>query len=177
AAQLQSDPAAIYEYVKNQVGLELRWGLTQSAPETYRQGRGGPADLAALLIALYRAAEIPARYVTGQVRLDKARLANVLGVPGDDTAKVLGAMSATGVPHQVVEGGGTLSHVVMEHVWVEVYVPYGHYRGLPLDRNANKRWIPLDPGLGGVPRRVTTFGAHTDPLDALGVSASWLESQ
>jgi hypothetical protein len=35
------------------------------------------------------------------------------------------------------------THLTLEHVWVEAYVPFAHYRGVPLGPSG-KTWIPLD---------------------------------
>jgi hypothetical protein len=83
AQELGCDPVALYELVKNEFGLDLYFGVLKGAADTFRQRRGGPADLAAVLIALLRACELPARYVTGTIRLDRARLVSLVGVDDD----------------------------------------------------------------------------------------------
>ena len=78
---------------KKNVSRELCGGGLEGAPDTFRQGRGGPADLAALLIALLRAQDFPARFVTGTIILDRTRLANLLGTD-DEKSSTLEALSA-----------------------------------------------------------------------------------
>ncbi|MEM6733410.1 MAG: hypothetical protein AAF658_17765, partial [Myxococcota bacterium] len=61
ADELGADPVALYERAKNSLSIEMRAGLNQGASSVWRQGRGSAAELAAATIALFRAAEIPAR--------------------------------------------------------------------------------------------------------------------
>jgi hypothetical protein len=49
ADELNGDPVAIYEYVKNNFELEMYNGILKGAPDAYRQRSGSSADLAAVL--------------------------------------------------------------------------------------------------------------------------------
>ncbi len=77
AQSLQWNPVLIYEWVKNSVDTEWYWGSMKGAGETLRQKSGNDADQAALLVALLRASNFPARYVRGTIEffpdLNKAK--------------------------------------------------------------------------------------------------------
>jgi len=62
AEMLGHDPVAIYEYVRNNFEYEPYYGSLKGSQETLWEEAGNDADLASLLIALYRASGIPARY-------------------------------------------------------------------------------------------------------------------
>ncbi|MDY6906202.1 MAG: transglutaminase-like domain-containing protein, partial [Thermodesulfobacteriota bacterium] len=65
AASLDWNPVNIYEYVKNNIATQFYHGCMKGASQTLAQQSGNDADQAALLIALFRAAGYPARYVKG----------------------------------------------------------------------------------------------------------------
>ncbi len=149
AQQLGYSPARIFQYVSNNIRFEPYYGSLKGAQGTYYAQAGGPTDQASLLIALLRASNIPARYVRGQV----AVIDPVSDPGGGRIARWLGAKSYTGAANILAQGrfsaayypsSGQTTGVSFNHVWVEACVPYGHYRGVPVD-NTGERWIPLDP--------------------------------
>lgn len=146
AESLNWNPLNIYAWVSSNIETEWYWGSMKGAAETLRQKSGNDADQAALLIALMRAANFPARYVRGVIEFDPGidRLQDLLGL--DDPLKSVRFLQQAGIPAEPVIAGGRISNVRIEHVWVEAYVPYANYRGAVLDEQG-KIWLPLDTHL------------------------------
>jgi transglutaminase-like putative cysteine protease len=138
AVELNNDPVKIYEYVRNTIDFEPTWGSIKGSVLTLWEKSGNAFDTASLLIALCRAANIPARYVLGTIQVPAAQAQNWVG--GVATAQIAAAILASGG----VPTAYNATHVTLEHVWVEAYVPFAHYRGIPLGQTG-KTWIPLDP--------------------------------
>jgi len=137
AAQLGNDPVKIYEYVRNTIDFEPTWGSIKGSVLTLWERSGNAFDTASLLIALLRAAGIPARYVLGTIQVPAAAAQNWVG--GVATPQFAATILASGgVPVSY-----SATHVTLEHTWVEAYVPFSHYRGVPLGQTG-RSWIPLD---------------------------------
>lgn len=146
AAALGNSPVAMYEFVRNTVGFQPYLGSRKGAAETLRQLRGNDTDQASLLLALLRVSGIPSRYVRGTVELEPARAMSWLGV--DDAATAASILTTAGLDGVAVVNGPVVVAVRFTHVWVEAYVPYSNYRGVPND-SAGKIWVPLDPSFKG----------------------------
>ena len=62
------------------------------------------------------------------------------------------ATAATLLASQGMEGGlftdSAGTWLKSRRVWVEAYVPYSNYRGMPADQTGST-WIPLDPARSG----------------------------
>lgn len=141
AASLQNNPVAIYEYVRNNVKYQVGYGSLQGAAQTLQAQVGNDIDSASLLIALYRAAGIPARYAYGTIQVPVARLQSWLGV--DNPAAAQSLLTQAGIPNLAITQGGQTSAVQVEHVWVQAYVdisPSGGARNLK-----PSAWVPVDP--------------------------------
>ncbi|MCM2264957.1 MAG: alpha/beta hydrolase [Desulfuromonadales bacterium] len=140
------DPAAIYNWVRENIRTEWYWGSMKGAEETLRQRSGNDADQAALLIALLRASGYPARYVRGVAEffpgLDAARSATGI----HDPEQILAFFQEAGIPCEAVREGSGIVNLRFEHVWVETLIPYANYRGMEAD-GSGKSWIPLDTSL------------------------------
>src|SRR5260370_16311762 len=74
ATSLGNNPVKIYNWVRNNIQFIPSYGSIQGSDMTLQTKRGNAFDTASLLIALLRAASIPARYVYGtiEVQADKA---------------------------------------------------------------------------------------------------------
>ena len=142
AAQLNNNSVNIYEYVHNNIDYELYYGSRKGSAETLKQMGGNDFDQASLLIALYRASGIPARYVYGTIDIPIDEAMNWVGVEDIETAGNL--LATAGVPTTALISDGEIVALRIEHVWVEAYVPYTNYRGVPISETG-KMWIPLDP--------------------------------
>ena len=141
AAQLNNNPVDIYNWVRNNIQYAPGYGAMQGAAATLQSKRGNAFDTASALIALYRAANIPARYAYGTIEVPVARLQNWLGV--DNVAAAQSLLTQAGIPNKAVAQGGQTNAVQLEHAWVEAFVDYAPSRGaINLQPQA---WVPLDP--------------------------------
>jgi RHS repeat-associated protein len=150
AVKLNNDYVRIYEFVRNRVQSEWYAGSVKGAVGTLRTLRGNDVDQASLLIALLRAAGLPARYVTGVIELNVEQLARQIGL--SDTTQILNYLTRAGVAYSPVTRGGRIAAVQLAHTWVSAYVPYTNYRGAFVDASG-KSWIPLDPAFKAVETR------------------------
>jgi len=141
AASLGSDPVRMYEYVRNTIDFEPYHGSRKGATETLLEGSGNDIDTASLLIALYRKAGIPARYVSGVVEVPIDKAMNWVGVETPEAAAKL--FSAGGTPTKLLISGGKPKALQIEHTWADVYVDYEDYRGAGAG-SGEKVWVPLD---------------------------------
>jgi hypothetical protein len=158
AASLNHDPVKIYEWVRNNIYCSAK-----GAGKTYFDRAGNDFDTASLLIALFRESGIPCRYVYGTVRLDPGQ-AQMFGA---ESAVISAAIFARGgIP---VEWDGF--DLLIEHAWVEAYVPYDNYRGVKGSSGAYA-WIPLDPSFK---RYATTEGMQVAEASITDWQAFWSE--
>jgi transglutaminase-like putative cysteine protease len=142
ALQLNNNPVQIYNWVKSNIEFIPSYGSIQGSSTTLLNRRGNAFDTASLLIALYRAAGIPARYVYGTVEVPAAAVMNwVGGVSTPDAAQSL--LSQGGIPNVALVAGGVVKAFRLEHVWVQAYVDYAPSRGA-INMRATT-WVQLDP--------------------------------
>ena len=142
AAALGNSPLAIYEFVRNNVRFQPYLGSRKGAVETLRQLHGNDTDQASLLLALLRASNIPCRYVRGTVEMTPERARSWLGV---DHAQTAGSILTTaGLDGLNIVNGPNVVAIRCTRVWVEAYLPYSNYRGVP-NESTGKTWVPLDP--------------------------------
>lgn len=140
AAQLGNNPVRIYNWVRNEIGYVPTYGSIQGSELTLLNKRGNAFDTASLLIALYRAAGIPARYVYGTIDVPVDQAMNWFGATTPAMAHTI--VSQGGVPNLALVSGGAIKVLRMEHVWVEAYVDFTPSRGA-LNRVPDT-WVPLD---------------------------------
>lgn len=141
ADSLDKDPIKMYEFVRNNIIYEPYYGSRKGAQETLWEKGGNDIDQANLLIALYRYADIPTRYVTGIVEVPIDKAMNWVGVEKEEVAAKV--FSSAGIPSKAIVSGGRISAIQIEHTWTEAYVNYDNYRGI--DLGGEKMWVPLDP--------------------------------
>ncbi|HSW12370.1 MAG TPA: transglutaminase domain-containing protein [Solimonas sp.] len=141
AADLQQQPVAIVNWVRNNIEFVPGYGSVQGAGQTLLNRRGNATDTASLLVALLRASGIPARYVYGTVELEAAAAQNWLGDLRSPQA-ALALLQQAGVPAEAVLRSGAIGAIRFEHVWVQAYVDFDPSRGA---RNlAPDTWVPMD---------------------------------
>ena len=143
AAELDHEPVAIYEFVRNEIVREWTSGVRQDAAGTLRRKAGNSTEQSALLIALLRASKIPARFVHGVIELPLEAVAPDFGIDPED---VPDALARAGVAYRPVVRGGSLAAVEVEHTWITTWIPYGNYRGAVIDLSG-KSWIALAPAI------------------------------
>lgn len=141
AAELNHNPVAIYNWVRNHVAWIPTYGAIQTADMTLATQRGNAFDIASLLIALLRASNIPARYAYGVIEVPADKAQNWVGgvyTPGA-AQEVLGQ---GGIPNAGLTAGGKVVSIRMEHVWVEAFVDFVPSRAAK--HVAGDSWVPLD---------------------------------
>jgi hypothetical protein len=138
----QYDPVKIHHWVRNHIEWIPTWGAVQNAELTLSAKRGNAMDIASLTLALLRASGIPSRYVHGTIELPTARFNNWAGGFEDSFAAADYAASG-GIPVGTVESGGQVSHIQIEHIWVEAAIDYHPSRGAI--NLAADSWVAMDP--------------------------------
>jgi transglutaminase-like putative cysteine protease len=141
AASLGNQPLRIYQWVRNNVALVPTYGSVQGSQMTLESKRGNAFDTSSLLIALLRAAGVPARYVTGTIQVPVDKVMNwVGGVATPRVAQQL--LGQGGVPNVGLTSGGNITHIRIEHVWVEAFIDNIPSRGA-VNRQGDT-WMPMD---------------------------------
>lgn len=100
------------------------YGSIQGADMALQTKRGNSFDTASLLIGLLRAANIPARYVYGIIKVsaDKS-MSWVGGVTQSEAALQL--MRQVVIPNIGLASGGQITFIKLEHVYEGIAVKYG----------------------------------------------------
>lgn len=141
AEELDHDPVSIANWVHNHIEYLPTFGSIQGAEGSLNARRGNAFDTASLLIALLRAADVPARYRHGTIRVPVDQAMNWVG--GVDTPEAaLQLLGQGGVPSKGLTVGGVIRYIELEHAWVEAWLPVQPGRGAG-SGEANG-WIPLD---------------------------------
>jgi RHS repeat-associated protein len=126
AASLGNSPAAIYAYVYNNIHWVPYILAMQNSEAVLWSKRGNDADQATLLIALLRAAGVPARYVTASIN-----------IPFDDAINWTGAKDKLGALNLLLAsttvGANMGDQIQIQHTWVEAWV--------------DNSWIAVSPSL------------------------------
>lgn len=139
--QLGDDPVAIYNWVRNNIEFVPSYGSIQGADYTLQHRKGNAFDTASLLIALLRAANIPARYAYGTVRIPSGQVMNWVG-NADVPQAAQQILGQGGIPNVGIINSGRVTHIEMEHIWVEAWVDYFPSRGAK--HSEGDQWLPLD---------------------------------
>jgi transglutaminase-like putative cysteine protease len=142
AATLHDNPVEIFNWVRNNVEWLPTYGSVQGAEVTRVSRRGNAFDTSSLLIALYRAAGIPCRYVYGTIEVPVNRALNWVGgaARAEAAQQILGQ---GGIPNIAMIQGSTVRSIRVEHVWVEAFVDFEPSRGA-INRSP-ETWVALDP--------------------------------
>ncbi|MFY0567184.1 transglutaminase-like domain-containing protein [Archangium lansingense] len=154
AVSLGKNPVTIYNWVRNNIDYIPSFGSIQGSDATLSKKQGNAFDTASLLIALYRASGIPSRYVYGTIQVPADVAMNwVGGVTKPEAAQQLWAQG--GVPNVALTNAGRITHIEIEHVWVEAWVDFDPSRGRK--QGQGDTWVPLD----------ASFKRYTDKLGLL----------
>jgi hypothetical protein len=149
AQQLHYDPLKIFLYVRNTTDYQPYYGSVKGSLGAYWEKAGNDVDQASLLIALFRASDIPARYVSGEVQLDLDRLMNWTGAQTPEVAVKI--LQTHGIPLETVTNRhGDLIGVKFCHTWVEAYIGSRHrhdrdHPGHGQGCAGGQKWVQLDP--------------------------------
>jgi transglutaminase-like putative cysteine protease len=141
AASLGNAPVPIYNWVRNNIQFIPSYGSIQGSDMTLQTKRGNSFDTASLLIALLRAAGVPARYVYGTIEIPVERVKNWVGGMTVPQAAI-SLMSQGGIPVVGIGQGGQVRSIRLEHVWAEAFVDYVPSRGAV--NRVPDTWVPLD---------------------------------
>ena len=140
-ASLNNSPARIFEWVKKNIKVEFYYGSMKGSRGAFIEKAGNDIDTVSLLMALYRAANIPCRYVTGTIELPIEKAKNLTGV--DDPQKLGSLIASAGIPATLIVSGSEVVAVRMEHTWTEALVDYDPYAGAKAGEG--DLWVPLSP--------------------------------
>lgn len=131
AAQLQNNPVEIFKYVRNKIDYQPYFGSVKGSLGVYWEKAGNDMDQASLLIALFRVADVPARYISGIVDLNLEKLMNWTGVKNAQAAVNL--LSQNGIPFEArASADGTITHFRLFQTWVAAFLP-------------GKGWVQMNP--------------------------------
>lgn len=159
ATALGNDPVRIYNFVHDTIVTELYYGSKKGAVGTLREGRGNDYDQASLLVALLRAAGVPAKYEIGNVALTPEQSLQFTGTTTMTAA--LTSLSWVGIPVAQHTLGPNLGRgLKVELAWVQAFVAAADYRGIARD-GSTLRWVSLAPSIKKV-----TMVAAVDLRDA-----------
>ena len=163
AAALGNDAIRIYNFVHDQIATELYHGSKKGALGTLRERAGNDGDQASLLVALLRAAGVPARYEIGTVALSAAQAAEYAGAQNLTAAAAL--LSLSGIAsNPVALGAGQGFGLEMEHVWVRAHVPVSAYRGVA-EPGTSFGWVHLSPAIKQMQTRQAVDLRDAAPFD------------
>jgi transglutaminase-like putative cysteine protease len=169
AGALGNDATRIYQWVRNNIRFVPSYGSIQGSELTYQNRRGNAFDTASLLVALYRAANIPARYVYGTVDIPAEKAMNWVGGVNKPEA-VQNLLGQGGIPNVGLVAGGKVAAIRLEHVWVEAYVDYRPSRGAV--KGTPNTWVPLDASF-----KQYTYTAGMDLKNAVALDAAQVAAQ
>lgn len=138
ALELANNPVTIYNWVRNHIDYAPTAGAIQSAQDTLDKRRGNATDTASLLIALLRAANIPARYQYGTIDIAADKVQNWVGGATQPEA-ALQILNQGGIAAMGLASAGRITTIRLEHVWVNAYVNWSPARG---SKNATETQHP-----------------------------------
>jgi len=173
AESLNWNPVEMYEWVKNNITTEWYWGCMKGSEETFRQKSGNDADQAALLVAIFRSAGFPARYVRGVIEFFPDIEAAKMQTGLDDPLEMARFLQKAGIPYETVIAGGRVNNFRIEHVWVEAEIPYDNYRGAMIDEYG-KTWLALDTSIKAAGYTVSVLEDALETMDLSGIRESYL---
>jgi transglutaminase-like putative cysteine protease len=143
-AEIGTSPVKLYEYVRNHFTYEPYYGSLKGSQHTLLEMAGDDIDLASVLIALLRSANVPSRYVCGTIELSTDDLMNWLGgIKDPNTAAQI--MATNGIPGTLLTEGGTIKYAQFDHCWVEAYVDM--FPSMGSINKQGKYWTPIDPSM------------------------------
>lgn len=137
----------LYLFVRNSIEYETYSCSKKDPVITIEQLGGNDLDQAALLAALLRAKNIPARFVEGTIELTAEQ---AISITGAKNAEIAGRLLATyGNSITGLTVNGELVGYRMKRVWIEAYIPYTDYRGAG-NKTGESIWVQLDPSFKNV---------------------------
>jgi len=152
-ARQWANPDAIIEFVQNEIALEPGFGFQYHPLTTLSRRTGSDFDQAALLVALLRAREIPARFIYFSISTDRTGAARIWQTT--DLAQAGEITAAEGRPAVLVKTQPDTPPVRLrlEHIAVQYHDP------------DSRSWKFVDPSFGrAVPTRRVAIPPNPIPL-------------
>ncbi len=141
AESLNHNPVKIYNWVYNNIYFVPTYGSIQGSQMCLETKQCNAFDTASLLIALLRASGISSHYVYGTIQIPADKVMNwVGGVTAPQAAQDL--LGQGGIPNTALVTGGKVTHIRLEHVWVEAFVDFYPSRGAI--HKQGDTWVPID---------------------------------
>lgn len=120
---------AVYEFIRNGVDTEFRYGLAKGARGVLLDRSGTPFDQAHLMVELLAEGGITARYKLGTITLTAAQFSDWTTLTNAKAAcrllangAIPGSVNGTTLANCGYSAGDTVSSVTMGHVWVEAVI-------------------------------------------------------
>ncbi len=147
AAELQNNPIKMFNWLYNNIQLVPSYGSIQGADMCLQTKQCNETDIASLTIAMFRAADWPARYEFLTAELDIDRFMENMGGFTDPQAAITFAATG-GIPVRPVISGGKITAVQFERVYATALLPMGFYIGAVMKRGwSQPMWMPIDVSL------------------------------
>lgn len=138
-ARALGDAEAIARFVSEQLAFSPYAGHFRAPAEVLLDRVGNDADLSALLVELLRAARIPARFATGNVRESLRDLGDALDVASPSVLMKL--LEESGRTVFVQRNGDALEADLWNRVWVRAWIG-----GRWIDVDPSERVLDVEPG-------------------------------
>ena len=132
-------------FVRNKVKYIPYYGSKKGADATLVEFAGNDMDKASLLIAMLRYSNIPARYHQVNAKMSIQTVTDLLGV--DSAIATARILSLGKIPYTLYTQNGDPVYFVVEHTYVEAYMPYGYSRGIDMNDGGTPQWVPMDPSI------------------------------
>lgn len=146
ANELENDPLKMLNYVRNEIEYTPYYGSKKGPDSTLIERSGNDMDQAALLIAMLRYSKYPARYRQIDAKMSIREVEDMLGTQTPESAAEI--LSLNGIPYTYfVDQKNQPQFFVVEHTYIEAYIPYGHSRGVNMKDGGAKQWVPMDPSV------------------------------
>lgn len=146
ANSLNNNPLAILNFIHNNITYVPYYGSKKGSAGTLTEGAGNDTDQASLLIAMLRYSGIPARYRQVDAQMDIQTVINLLGVHSATAAAQV--LSLEQIPYILyTDSNNNPLFFVIEHTYVEAYIPYGYSRGANINDGGDSQWVPMDPSI------------------------------
>lgn len=146
ADALNNNPLSILNFVRNNVTYIPYYGSKKGSDATLVERAGNDTDKASLLIAMLRYSSIPARYRQVDAKMDIGTVTDLLGVKSAQAAAQV--LSLEQIPYILYQDSEyNPLFFVIEHTYVEAYIPYGYSRGANINDGGVSQWVPMDPSV------------------------------
>ncbi len=147
ASELKNNPILMFNWLYNNIQLVPSYGSIQGADMCLQTKQCNETDIASLTIAMFRAADWPARYEFLTAELDINRFMENMGGFTDPMAAITFAATG-GIPVRPVISGGKITAVQFERVYATALLPMGFYIGAVMKRGwSQPMWMPIDVSL------------------------------